>query len=254
MGAWWYRNITEPGKLPLLLALVSFIVTFLVTRLITRLIRAGRGPFRDITPGGVHIHHAVPGLVLTVVGGFGAVATDLHSASASVCAVVFGVGTGLVLDEFALIVHLNDVYWSEEGRRSVEVVVLAAALGALVALGFSPLGVNDLSGGQAGDRGSVVTSVLVNFLLVVLTLLKGKLRTAVIGVLVPFVALFGAVRLAQPGSVWERRCYRRRPRARAKARLRAYRHARRWSRLGRRFNELIGGAPTGKPPRTDHPR
>lgn len=68
MGHWWYRNIVEPGKLPLLLALVSFVLTFLVTRAITRLIRAGKGPFRNITPGGVHVHHVVPGVVLMVVG------------------------------------------------------------------------------------------------------------------------------------------------------------------------------------------
>ena len=73
MGHWWYRNIVEPGKLPLLLALASFVLTFLVTRAITRLIRAGKGPFRNVTPGGVHIHHVVPGVVLMVVGGFGAV-------------------------------------------------------------------------------------------------------------------------------------------------------------------------------------
>ena len=73
MGHWFHRNIVEPGKLPLLLALTSFILTFVVTRTITRLIRAGKGPFRNVTSGGLHIHHVVPGVVLTVIGGFGAV-------------------------------------------------------------------------------------------------------------------------------------------------------------------------------------
>lgn len=67
MGHWWERNIIEPGKLPLLLALTAFVLTFLITRVITRLIRAGKGPFRNISgSGGVHIHHVVPGVVLTV--------------------------------------------------------------------------------------------------------------------------------------------------------------------------------------------
>lgn len=74
MGDWWQRNIMEPGKLPLLLALAAFVLTFAVTRVITRLIRAGKGPFGNVKAGGVHIHHVVPGVVLTVVGGFGAVA------------------------------------------------------------------------------------------------------------------------------------------------------------------------------------
>lgn len=58
---------------------------------------------------------------------------------------LFGIGAGLVLDEFALILHLDDVYWSEDGRKSVEIVVLTAALVALMLGGFLPFGVNDLT-------------------------------------------------------------------------------------------------------------
>ncbi|MEV5613956.1 hypothetical protein [Streptomyces sp. NPDC052225] len=241
MGDWWYRNITEPGKLPVLLALLAFGATFLLTRTVTRLIRAGRGPFRDIAPGGTHIHHVVPGIVLMTAGGFGAVGSGRHGVTACVCAVVFGVGAGLVLDEFALVLHLDDVYWSEQGRQSVEVVVLAAALGALVICGFSPLGVNDLTQDEQHDRGVFIATLVLNFCLVVVTLLKGKPRLAVLGVLVPFAAWWGAVRLARPGSSWARRCYRRRPRARARASLRAFRHDRRWHRISRRFQDLVGG-------------
>ena len=61
MGDWWQRNIVEPGKLPLLLALGSFVLTFVITRVVTRLIRAGKGPFGNVQAGGVHIHHVVPG-------------------------------------------------------------------------------------------------------------------------------------------------------------------------------------------------
>ncbi|RRR66131.1 hypothetical protein EHS43_45070, partial [Streptomyces sp. RP5T] len=132
MGHWLHRNIVEPGKLPLLLALTAFVLTFLITRVITRLIRAGKGPFGNVSTGGVHIHHVVPGVVLTVVGGFGAVASGRNGFGAGLCAVLFGMGAGLVLDEFALILHLDDVYWSEEGRKSVEVVVLTVALVGLV--------------------------------------------------------------------------------------------------------------------------
>ncbi|MFI7340468.1 hypothetical protein ACIBUY_21360 [Streptomyces sp. NPDC050085] len=250
MSHWWHRNILEPGKLPLLLALLSFLFTFLVTRTITRLIRAGRGPFRNISPGGLHIHHVVPGVVLTVVGGFGAVGSGRHGIAACICAVVFGIGAGLVLDEFALILHLDDVYWSVQGRRSVEVVVLAASLGMLVIGGFSPLGVNDMTAQEQHDRVSLISTLLVNFSFVLVALLKGKARTAIVGVLVPFVALFGAIRLARPGSYWARRCYRRRHRARARAALRAYRHDRRWHRLSRAFQDFIGGAPDRvEPPR-----
>lgn len=249
MGHWLYRNIVEPGKLPLLLALASFVLTFVITRVIVRLIRAGKGPFGNVKAGDLHIHHVVPGVVLTVIGGFGAVASNRHGFGAGVCAVLFGIGAGLVLDEFALILHLDDVYWSEAGRQSVEVVVVTAALVGLVLGGFAPFGVNDLSDQELQDRGGVILTVGANFLFALLALSKGKARTAIFGVIVPFLALIGAIRLARPGSPWAKRFYRRRPRARARARLRAYHHDRRWAGPRRRVQDLIGGKPDPEPAR-----
>ncbi|MEU6930154.1 hypothetical protein [Streptomyces sp. NPDC046385] len=241
MGHWFSRNIVEPGKLPLFLALTSFVLTFAVTRTVTRLIRAGKGPFRNVSTGGLHIHHVVPGVVLTVLGGFGAVASGREGVGAGVFAVVFGVGAGLVLDEFALILHLDDVYWSDDGRKSVEVVVLTAALVLLALAGFSPLGVNDMTTGERQNRAGFVLTLAVNFLFVLATLVKGKFRMAVLGTLVPFVAIVGAVRLARPGSWWSRHVYARRHRARARSRIRAYRHDKRWTGVRRRAQDLIGG-------------
>ncbi|QFX84357.1 hypothetical protein [Streptomyces sp. SYP-A7193] len=241
MGDWWQRNIVEPGKLPLLLALTAFVLTFVITRVVTRLIRAGKGPFGNVKAGGVHIHHVVPGVVLTVVGGFGAVAGGRHGFGSALAAVVFGMGAGLVLDEFALILHLDDVYWTEAGRKSVEVVVLTAALVGLVLAGFTPFGVDGMSQDELQDRTNVIATVAGNFLFSLLALAKGKARLAIFGVIVPVIALVGAVRLARPGSLWARRCYARRPRA--KARLRAYHHDRRWSGPRRTFQDWIGGRP-----------
>ena len=249
MGHWLQRNVIEPGKLPLLLALTAFVLTFLITRLVTRLIRAGKGPFGNVKAGGLHIHHVVPGIVLTIVGGFGAVVSSRHGFGAAVCAVVFGMGAGLVLDEFALILHLDDVYWTEEGRKSVEVVVLTAALVGLVLSGFSPFGVNDMSQEELHNRGDVISTVVVNFLFSLAVLSKGKARMAIFSVIVPFIGLIGLIRLARPGSPWARRFYRRRPRARAKSTLRAYRHDRRWAGPRRRIQDLLGGKPDPVPNR-----
>jgi hypothetical protein len=249
MGHWLHRNIVEPGKLPLLLALTAFVLTFLITRLITRLIRAGKGPFGNIKAGDVHIHHVVPGVVLTVFGGFGAVASTRYGFGSALFAIVFGIGAGLVLDEFALILYLADVYWTEAGRKSVEAVVLTAALVGFVLAGFSPFGVNDLSDAELHDRASVIVSVAVNFLFSLIALSKGKARTAVFGVLVPPVAFVGAVRLARPGSPWAKRFYGRRHRARARSSLRAYHHDRRWSGPRRVLQDWIGGKPDPEPVR-----
>lgn len=243
MGHWFYRNIVEPGKLPLLVALASFVLTFLVTRTVTRLIRAGKGPFRNVRPGGLHIHHVVPGVVLTLIGGFGGVAVGRHETGAIVCAVLLGIGAGLVLDEFALILHLDDVYWTEQGRKSVEVVVLTTALLLLVLGGFSPLGVDEVTPEERQGRGSLILTIALNFVFVLAALFKGKFRMAIIGLFVWPIAVFGALRLARPGSLWARRFYRNRPRARARAGLRAFHHDRRWDRVRRRFQDLIAGAP-----------
>ncbi|MFH8367354.1 hypothetical protein [Streptomyces sp. NPDC018031] len=241
MANWWTDNIVEPGKLPLFLALSSFILTFLITRTITRLIKAGRGPFRDVSPGGLHIHHVVPGVVLTVVGGFGAVASSTHGFGAYLSAVLFGVGAGLVLDEFALILHLQDVYWTEQGRQSVEAVVLTGSLVVLLLSGFLPFGVNDLSEDEQSDRLALALNMLLNFAIALLALVKGKFRMAVIGVLLPPVAIIGAVRLARPESFWARRAYRRRPRALHRAQERARRHDERWNAVRRRLQDWVGG-------------
>ncbi|MFD5452991.1 hypothetical protein ACWDTR_27995 [Streptomyces sp. NPDC003470] len=243
MGDWWQRNIVEPGKLPLLLALTAFVLTFVITRAVTRLIRAGKGPFGNVQAGGVHIHHVVPGVVLTVVGGFAAVAGGRYGFGSALAAVVFGIGAGLVLDEFALILHLDDVYWTEAGRKSVEVVVITAALVGLVLAGFTPFGVDNVSEDELQDRANVIATVGGNFVFSLLALAKGKARLAIFGVIIPLLALIGAVRLARPGSFWARRFYGRRPRARARSRLRAYRHDRRWSGPRRALQDWIGGRP-----------
>ncbi|MEU3312421.1 hypothetical protein ACGFY6_06080 [Streptomyces sp. NPDC048387] len=244
MGDWWYRNIVEPGKLPLLLALTAFVVTFVATRVVTRMIRAGKGPFRNVSPGGLHVHHCVPGVILMTVGGFTAIGGGRTGWGAWVAAVLFGAGTGLVLDEFALILHLSDVYWSEEGTLSVEVVAMTTALAGLLLCGFLPLGVDGLTEDELNDRLFLALTVLGNLLLAVVALIKGKPRLAVLGVVVPVIALIAAVRLARPASPWARRFYGRRPRTRARTLRRAYRHDRRWGGLERRIGHLIGGAPT----------
>ncbi|MFF8639595.1 hypothetical protein [Streptomyces sp. NPDC015345] len=248
MSDWWYRNVVEPGKLPLLLALLSFVGSFLVTRTITRLIRAGKGPFRNIRSGEVHVHHVVPGIFLMLVGGFWAAAAGRHGAAPLYAAVIFGTGAGLVLDEFALILHLDDVYWSEQGRKSVEAVMLTAALVVLVLTGFTPFGVDDLTAVERQNRGLLALNIGLNCAFALIALLKGKLRTALIGMVIPLVALVGAVRLARPGSAWARRFYRDRHRTRARAGLRAFRHDRRWARPRRRLQDWIGGfSPDPKP-------
>jgi hypothetical protein len=125
----------------------------------------------------------------------------------------------------------------------VEVVVITAALAGLLLAGFLPFGVDGLGEDDRDGRGAVAATVVVHFLLCLVTMVKGKVRLALFGLVVPFVALVGSVRLARPGSPWARRLYRNRPRTRARAERRAQRHDRRWSARMRAAQDVIGGRP-----------
>jgi hypothetical protein len=113
--------------------LTSFASTFLVARATTYALRGRRsfGPFRNLRVGRRHIHHFVPGIVIAFVSGTGAILTRDERLE-PVLAVPFGIGMGLTLDESALLLDLEDVYWSREGLLSVQITLtVMALLGAL---------------------------------------------------------------------------------------------------------------------------
>src|SRR5579875_746146 len=122
-----------------LIGAVSFGATFALVRTITHAIRAGRGPFRNITPGGRHIHHMTFGICgLIGVGwawlnefGIGS-GGDLASRTT---AAVYGAGAALTLDEFALWLNLQDDYWTKEGRESVDAAVAFGTILTVAATG-----------------------------------------------------------------------------------------------------------------------
>jgi hypothetical protein len=142
MSNWFQQSVVDPGRLRLFCFFVAFIAAFAFIRFSVRMIRAQVKWWPgNVTPGGVHIHHAVFGLVLMCIGGVGGLAAqDSDSGWAAVAAALLGIGMALLLDEFALVFFLKDVYWSEQGRLSVEVVFVAIALCGLAMLGWVPAG------------------------------------------------------------------------------------------------------------------
>jgi hypothetical protein len=242
VGDWWRHNIVDPGKLPLLLCSAAFVVTFLTTRGITRMIRAGRGPFRDnVSASGTHVHHAVYGIVLLVLGALVAVGAA-GPPYQELAGVAVGAGTSLVLDEFALILHLQDVYWTQEGRLSVEMVSLTAGCLMFALVGVLPFGIDDVKPAELSVRGGIATVTVMHALVVLVCAAKGKYRTGLFGWFVPGIAWFGAFRLARPESLWARHRYRGRKLARAERR--AQRWDARWDPIGDRLANLVGGAPS----------
>jgi hypothetical protein len=184
-------------------AVLAFVTTFLVTRFVTHAIRAGRGPFRDASVGGVHLHHEVYGIFLLLGTGTAEFTYRPGPPWGFVLAALFGAGAALTLDEFALWLHLEDVYWSREGRSSVDALLIASLVGALLLVGANPFDA-DRSGGEL----QVAVTVAANLAFALVAIVKGRVVLGVVGVFVPLVALVGAVRLARPRSLWARRRYR----------------------------------------------
>jgi hypothetical protein len=114
----------------------SFVTTFAITRGITHALhaRGALGPIRNLVAGGRHIHHLVPGTVLNLVSGAAAISLSRESRNRWL-AIPFGIGSALVLDESALLLELDDVYWSEEGKLSVQIAF--ATMGLLGAIGYA---------------------------------------------------------------------------------------------------------------------
>jgi hypothetical protein len=247
MASWWHRDEIAAGKLPLMLCFLAFVVTFALTRTITRMIRDGRGPFRNqVTAGGLHVHHAVPGIILLIIGAFTSVGVAASLGWRSLAAVLIGVGTSLVLDEFALILHLQDVYWSGEGQLSIQVVSLTAACLGLVVAGFSPFGVVGADSIEETFRVTATTILCIDGVLSFVCVLKGKYRTALFGIFVSPVSLFGALRLGWPNSIWAR--YRYRGKRLERATRRAADFNRRWAPLQTDWANFIGGRPSQPDP------
>ncbi len=123
----------DPHRERLFLASLSFLVTFGLIRGLVYSIRYNLGPFHNVSVGGTHVHHLVWGIMLLLLTGYASLVEFGTRRSASnllsrLTALGFGVGAALTLDEFALWLNLQDVYWERQGRQSVDAVLIFGAL------------------------------------------------------------------------------------------------------------------------------
>lgn len=237
---------------PLFYTFAGMLVTFLVTRGITRFIRRrsasgaeASGPVKDIIIGGVHIHHQVFGIAIITLAGIVLVAASPTGVGLAIVATFLGIGAGLAFDEFALWLHLDDVYWRAEGRKSVDAVAIVLVLTAVVTAITGQL--QDVSSDR--ELAQLIRPVFwwVTALLILLTfvpatvcLLKGKPITAGVGVAYLPVGCIGALRLAKPNSWWSRHVYSDGSgRARRSADRFDERHQERWNRV----RDIFAGTP-----------
>jgi hypothetical protein len=244
---WYQRVFVDTGRAPAVWMLIGFLVTFAVTRGITRRIHAKaaedsprpgsqRGGLSDIYIGGVHVHHQVWGIILVLVTGLLQFRYSPGAPWAEVLAALFGIGGALTLDEFALWFNLDDVYWSKSGRKSIDAILVGGALGAVLLMQASPLGT--ASGRDPLAIWLYVVTLAFNLAVAAICIMKGKLTTGLIGIVIPLLATIGAIRLAKPSSVWARRRYSGAKLSRAQQR---FGHAYQLRRD--RLRDLLGGRP-----------
>ena len=240
----FWGNLEENHEQAVFLVLVGFLGSFAFIRMSTRIIRSESiswWPGNIESDSGVHLHHLVFGIVTMMVAGTLGFATDGRTPFIEICALGFGIGVGLTIDEYALWVHLEDVYWAEEGRSSVDATVIAASLMLLIVLGVSPV-VIDSSTTEA-----LITSIVITifaFGCVAICFAKGRVLHGTVGIFVAPIAFYGAGRIGKPRSAWARYRYgERRPKKQAKA-VERFAPERRTERFKEAFRDIVGGKPS----------
>jgi hypothetical protein len=240
----WNDQILAEEKQGVFLVLVGFVLSFGFIRMSTRLMRSPKVPWWPgsvVSESGVHVHHLVFGIVTMMVAGTVGFTVLGDPPYAEICAFAFGVGAGLTIDEFALWVYLEDVYWAEEGRLSIDATVIAVAVMGLIVLGITPFTFETGSIDQV-IGGIVSASIVLG--LVALCFAKQRMLHGVVGFFLFPVALYGAARIGKPGSPWARRRYGERnpaKQAKAEGRFAPDRHTERFKNA---FRDIVGGKPS----------
>ena len=242
IGSVYQHGIVDTGREPHFLFFVAFLLTFAFIRTSAHMIRAQVKWWPgNVSVGGTHVHHLVWGILLLLICGYIGIAIDPNSPWDKVIAVLFGIGTGLTLDEFALWLNLKDVYWEKEGRKSIDAVIIAAAISGVLLISLR--GWIDVTTEVADEIQAVVGAIgLLGIILALVNTAKDKFGMAIWSILVPASGIPSAFRLAKPHSLWARLFYRHGKKERSEERFAGSRGEPFWKRGG----ELIG--------RLRHPR
>jgi hypothetical protein len=228
-----YREgIVDTGREAQFLFFVAFLVSWSFIRTSAHMIRAQVSWWPgNVSVGGTHIHHLVWGILLLLIFGWIGVAVVPDSPWGEISAVMFGVGAGLTLDEFALWLNLKDVYWQKQGRRSIDAVIIAAALTGMVLVGFRGW-IDAADSVESGVFALVGAGGGLGIVLALVNCAKEKFGMALLGFLIPVVHIVGAIRLGKPHSLWAKLFYKDHQLARSEARYAGPRGEPFWKRGG----------------------
>ena len=224
---------------------LGLLLTFLGVRINTRLIRAKvKWWFHDIeSEGGLHVHHMVIGVVLMVVTGLVLIAVSPEGLWLQVCALVFGAGVALTLDEFApdpapagrLLDLGGPPLGGRRDRRGVRRTPHHS--------GLQPAGTSTAGLTRGAAAGVIAITVVIDLCFAVVCLLKGKYWTGFFGIFVPILGVVGAIRVARPTSPWAHKRYAKKPKKMAKAQRREDHVNATWRAWREAFFDLIAGKP-----------
>jgi len=240
----FWDSLEDNHEQAVFLVLVGFLGSFAFIRMSTRIIRSESiswWPGNIESDSGVHLHHLVFGIVTMMAAATVGFAVLGASPLTEICAFAFGIGAGLTIDEFALWVYLDDVYWAEEGRSSIDATVIAAAGMILLLLGFTPFTFDTSSPAQIAA--SVLGAILV-LAMVAICFLKQRLMHGWVGFFVLPIAIYGASRLGKPGSPWARRRYGKRNPVKQESAEERFPPDRRTERFKDAFRDVVGGKPS----------
>ena len=208
IGSFVDEHIVDAGKLPAFIYLIFFLGTFAFIRTSAHMIRAQVSWWPgNVEVGGTHIHHLVWGILLLMIAGWIGIVVHPEPPGREIVAAAFGIGTGLTLDEFALWLELKDVYWSADGRKSIDAVIVAGIVASFGVLGFT-IWVD------AADDVAIAVHAIIGFIgigglvFALVNCAKEKFGIALLGLVVPFLSMIGALRLGRPTSPWARLFYR----------------------------------------------
>ena len=208
VGSEFQREIVDSGRLTAFLFFVALLGTFGFIRMSTWMIRKQVSWWPgNVEVGGTHVHHLVWGICAMMIFGYVGVVHQPGSPWWEIITVLFAIGMGLALDEFALWVELKDVYWEKDGRKSIDAMIIAGCATGILLVGFSSwltLGdkVEDAVFAGAGAFG------LVGIAIAIVNATKEKLWWALASLIFWPAGVAPALRLAKPHSIWARRFYR----------------------------------------------
>jgi hypothetical protein len=207
VGSLFDRAIVETGRLAPFLFFITLLGTFAFIRTSTHMIRAQVSWWPgNVSVGGTHVHHLVWGILAMLVFGYVGVVHEPGSPWHEILAVLFAIGAGLTLDEFALWLELKDVYWEKEGRKSIDAMIAAGCLAGIALVGFTAWA--DVATAVEAEVVAVVGFFgALGIALALVNAAKLKFGIALVSLLVWPVGAVGALRLAKPHSPWARYIY-----------------------------------------------